>query len=386
MAVTYAWRINANKYAYILSPDGDKGHVSDYPLTGDDLASIARKANERFGEGGDEGFEGYKDAFDEMIRKLGNTAYDFLSADVYYTVDSTDCANLRGVGIKGIAYLGGWHAKDQWDSKNPIWDTEIPEGTQGTYGVYGIFMEDQEITLPISPETTKITPEQIFVVYNGMNAEGVETGNSPYALQSEVDDKIKKLTDEIDRLKDENVKLENDFKSLMGIEPGQFTEMYNTFKNLEERIAIIEEIVLPESDDSLSLSERVQNIETYINTFNPESGGGDIITGGSIDVFEIEDEGKYDILFIGEDSYDEKGYIKTVYRTSTVYYTSEINKYDDTITIGGMEIGMASDAGLRGSLNVEGNITSVYGNIEAKDGQNTGSNGVIKAKNGFYEE
>jgi hypothetical protein len=247
-------------------------------------------------------------------------------------------------------------------------------------------MEDQEITLPISPETTKITPEQIFVVYNGMNAEGVETGNSPYALQSEVDDKIKKLTDEIDRLKDENVKLENDFKSLMGIEPGQFTEMYNTFKNLEERIAIIEEIVLPESDDSLSLSERVQNIETYINTFNPESGGGDIITGGSIDVFEIEDEGKYDILFIGEDSYDEKGYIKTVYRTSTVYYTSEINKYDDTITIGGMEIGMASDAGLRGSLNVEGNITSVYGNIEAKDGQNTGSNGVIKAKNGFYEE
>lgn len=380
MAVTYAWRINANKYAYILSPDGDKGHVSDYPLIGDELSSIALMANDRFGEGGDEGFEGYKDAFDEMIRKLGNTAYDFLSADVYYTVDSTDCANLRGVGIKGIAYLGGWHAKDQWDSKNPIWNTEIPEGTQGTYGVYGVFMEDQEITLPISPDTTKITPEQIFVVYNGMNAKGVETGNSPYALQSEVDDKFKELTNEIDRLKDENVKLENDFKSLMGIEPGQFTEMYNTFKNLEERIAIIEEIVLPESDDSLNLNERVKNIETYINTFNPESGGGDIITGSSIEVATIEDENKYNILFIGEDSFDEKGNIKTV------YYTSEINKFDDTITIGCMEIGMSDRAYLRGSLNVEGNIISAYGNIEAKDGQNTGSNGVIKAKNGFYQE
>ena len=101
----------------------------------------------------------------------------------------------------------------------------------------------------------------------------------------------------------------------------------------------------------------------------------------------IEDEGEYNILFIGEDSYDEKGNIKTV------YYTSEINKFDDKINIGYMEIGMASGAYLRGSLNVEGDIISVDGNIEAKDGnieakdgQNTGSNGVIKAKNGFYEE
>ena len=28
MAVTYAWRLDANKFAYILSPDGEEGYVS----------------------------------------------------------------------------------------------------------------------------------------------------------------------------------------------------------------------------------------------------------------------------------------------------------------------------------------------------------------------
>jgi hypothetical protein len=50
MAVTYAWRLDANKFAYILSPDGEEGYVSDAPLSNEDLAKVAQKANQIFGE------------------------------------------------------------------------------------------------------------------------------------------------------------------------------------------------------------------------------------------------------------------------------------------------------------------------------------------------
>ena len=58
MAVTYAWRLDANKFAYILSPEegliGEEryGYVDNHPLIGEDLTLIAQTANEWFGEDG----------------------------------------------------------------------------------------------------------------------------------------------------------------------------------------------------------------------------------------------------------------------------------------------------------------------------------------------
>ena len=82
MAVTYAWRLDANKYAYILSP-GDGltpnqryGYVSETTLVGDDLNTVAQTANSWFGENGSQGFSGYKQAYNAMIEKIKNQRYN----------------------------------------------------------------------------------------------------------------------------------------------------------------------------------------------------------------------------------------------------------------------------------------------------------------------
>ena len=174
MAITYAWRLDANKYAYILGPNNEKGYASNNPLSGDQLASVAKTANERFGEEVKSGFTAYVEAFNAMKTAIKTQwpdenveNYDLLSADVYYNVDASTCADLRGVGIRGIRYLGTCD-RDKWDPDKPSWNPQAKPSAwsqiQGKFSVYGIYMEDQyddDGKLSDNP-----TPENIFAVYN----------------------------------------------------------------------------------------------------------------------------------------------------------------------------------------------------------------------------
>ena len=177
MAVTYAWRLDANKYAYLIDPTVtgntiEYGYVDEAPLNGAQLASVAQTCNTLFGEGGRLGFTGYTEAYNAMIEKITDEwgdaqFYDLLSADVYYNVDASQCADLKGVGIRGIRYLG---ASTAYDPENPSWDPSIKQtGTTelaGKFSIYGIYMDDQDYEWD---DGSTLTPERIFAVYNGKN-------------------------------------------------------------------------------------------------------------------------------------------------------------------------------------------------------------------------
>ena len=151
MAVTYAWRLDTNKYAYLVPPvpfedivenDEDSGFsneewyaygfLSNTPLTDYFMRNVGTTAENTFGqtEDGDSNLSLYERAFEVMLAKVkkasenkywqrlngddddelvdwrGMSGVDLLSADVYYNIDAKECADLRGVGIKSIQFLG----------------------------------------------------------------------------------------------------------------------------------------------------------------------------------------------------------------------------------------------------------------------------------------
>lgn len=239
MAVTYAWRLDSDKYAYILPPypldgnstsiSGTYGFLSKSPLNGYALRNVAEAAEEQFGKSNENGLSNYTEAFmimeskidlastDEYVQKFTdgdeeifsgwtNMQYaDLLSADVYYDVDSTNCADLRGVGIKGTRYLGSITGQTYADGtltttaiggvniENMAYissgseitftsaftvngiassitaTTIVQPGMAGFTDVYGIYLTDNlvddngDVTVPLN------TPEYMFVIRNGMN-------------------------------------------------------------------------------------------------------------------------------------------------------------------------------------------------------------------------
>lgn len=225
MAVTYAWRLDSDKYAYIFPPyslvDADVsttyGFLSKSPLTGYALRNVAERAENEFGKDSEGGLNAYTTAFAMMEAKINLAASDvyeqtlsggtkeifsgwtslqnadLLSADVYYNVDSTDCADLRGVGIKGTRYLGsitgqtyagggmniqtvggadlsnmayiaGGTEITMTNSTGASYNTVVRPGMAGFTDVYGIYLTDN-----MDDDDTNKTPEYMFVIRNGMN-------------------------------------------------------------------------------------------------------------------------------------------------------------------------------------------------------------------------
>lgn len=152
MAVTYSWRLDTNKYAYLLPPDElglgtsvpsedeneyteddylKYGYLSTTPLRDYFAKSVATKAEDLFGKDTtiDNPLGEYQKAFNIMLSKIkmadseegytqimgdeettfvwgGISNYDLLSADEYFNVDAVSCVDLRGVGVKEIKYIG----------------------------------------------------------------------------------------------------------------------------------------------------------------------------------------------------------------------------------------------------------------------------------------
>lgn len=245
MAVTYSWRIDTDKYAYIVPPlelitattgttgtlneDWKKyGYLTNAPLTDYFARFVAEKAEQLFGQDkGSDGLMEYQKAFKVVESKISaaskdaytyrqrlsgqstvdelrwwnlGESYDMLSADVYFNVDAAQCADLRGVGIKGTKYLGSI-PKTTYVTNDSITQEEIigvelddmaylPAGTAhvvtgltsngeittkqttiqpgipGYVDVYGIYLTDN-ITDKDGNEIGKQTPEYMFVIRNG---------------------------------------------------------------------------------------------------------------------------------------------------------------------------------------------------------------------------
>lgn len=363
MAVTYSWRLDSNKYAYILPPfsgltyenvtngtsktDWDKyGFLSTIPLTDYFAQTIAKTANEKFGEGVENGLSEYEKAFAVMKDKIEEAStsngviqkykhnnqtvsetfnwknadkYDMLSADMYFNVDSSTCADLRGVGIKGTRYLGsvpgmtyvgttsdmiqdlggqdlnnmsfiakGSEVSLQYLNKNgslQTHKTEMQPGIPGFTDVYGIYMTDTIEKDLNGEEVPPTVPEYTFVIRNGKDgARGPQgAGGSGESTGGVSQEDFELLQTEVNNLKTEIEIAKANIATLL--------EFYNdimTNGSLTDQIAQIQR----NKADIAKLQRDVAEI-TGGSSGDDESGDGDMtFVSGSVEiVYAHEEEG-----------------------------------------------------------------------------------------------
>lgn len=302
MAVTYAWRLDANKYAYLVDPEkGTYGYVSESPLNGTQLATVSKTCNEFFGEDGELGFSGYKNAFEEMVKKINNKwntdgaeFYDLLSADVYYNVDASYCADLRGVGIRGIRYLG---ASKEYDPNNPSWNPSIKQTNTtelaGKFSVYGIYMDDQN-----DDETSNLSPERIFAVYNGAdgtNSEGnLGTGILQEMIEAEKETRAAADTEHSTAI----AQLRRAVDALTGLQGGDLSSLMDDLEGLKQRVTTLENDKADLENQIIELRNELEGIK------NPSNGGGGVdnpTTGGGSVTIEDYDGGEVMLVGVGDD-------------------------------------------------------------------------------------
>lgn len=295
MAVTYAWRLDANSYAYILDPDNENTHlITNTPLVGDKLQVLAEKANEKYGEEAENGLKNYIKDFGILKTEIEKIypGIDLLSADVYYNVDSTVCANLKGVGIKGIKFIGHFKSEGEGVNEDFVIETGVKRAQAGYVDVYGIYMDDQ-ITNNEWNDVTGITPENMFFVYNGAMGKVGDAGKD-----ADVDD----LNAKILALEAKITALENELK--------------NTVKSADINAIVTE--ILQNSDksglatqtsiDSLKREIDSLGVQVQVNTENIErlgGGGGTpgiVPTGGNVIMDTMKEDEVYKILAYQDNS------------------------------------------------------------------------------------
>jgi hypothetical protein len=311
MAVTYAWRLDSDKYAYIVPPytlqsvssgtSLDYGFLSKSPLNGYALRNVAESAESMFGKN----LSAYTNAFAAMKTKIdlastdvytqtltGGTEEvfsgwtilqnaDFLSADVYYNVDSTDCADLRGVGIKGTRYLGAFPSLNGGvDLQNLTFDTTIRAGMQGYTDVYGIYLTDNIEENGEVRDTTN-APEYMFVIRNGEKGERGEQGP---------------VVDVSDSAVTQNLVTKNEFNNLQS-QVAYKTDLDGINNTLEQLTRHYNTISLDNVNTLMVMVSNLQNqisrLQDYIFNINIEvnnnSGGGDnpIVPGGNVEIVPL---------------------------------------------------------------------------------------------------
>ena len=328
MAITYAWRIDSENFAYIVSPNTNEteeeryGYVSDSPLIGNDLAIVKNTAELWFGSDADDGQTKYITAFNKMLNKIKEEGFDnidLLSADVYYNVDASECADLRGVGIKGIRYLGA--ATEVDSTGKPIsFNPSIPltltneEGMiipnpvlGGKFSVYGIYMEDQYDKEGNLKEN--ISPENMFLVYNGMN--GIDNGGDGSedfldTVEAMINNKLTGITEQINSLSDKVAQIENIISGLTGFEG--IDTIFNDIKELQVKISGLttDNIKLSnsiniEDDHNKSLTNKINDInEAIAKINNSDDTDSDSGSGSNVTIKEFDElpEGEIPSYFV----------------------------------------------------------------------------------------
>lgn len=284
MAVTYAWRLDANKYAYLIDPTKDNleyGYADEFPLNGAQLASVAQTCNTLFGEDGELGFAGYTEAYNAMIEKIKTKwknaqFYDLLSADVYYNVDASQCADLKGVGIRGIRYLG---ASTAYNPENPSWDPSIRETDTtelaGKFSIYGIYMDDQDYELD---DGTTLTPERIFAVYNGKNGTDLNGNLGTAELETMIRKEEQRSKTEDSTHSMNIARLRSEVDALKQLDTGGLLVIDERVRELERENTILTATIKDLNDTVTKLAadlEAIRNSSSGGNNNNP-SGGSEV--------------------------------------------------------------------------------------------------------------
>ena len=264
MAVTYAWRIDANKYSYLNANnnkiDGNNIYTSSSPLAGDKLQEIAEGVELL-------SLDEYISKFNEMEAEIKNRwgkeveHLDLLSAEVYYNVDSYDCANLKGIGISGIKHIG-----QQMQINGEIVRTNN-RCQPNTIDVYGVFLDDDN-------KNGSVTPDNLLFVYNGKDASDIDG----LATDEELYD-LKKYVDETFVTKEEF----KSYKQFITTELNSIREAINGINITPEvdNSALLKEIQTLK-DAIKDLEEELQKLRNDIDsdgnegsTSTPGDGGGD---------------------------------------------------------------------------------------------------------------
>lgn len=327
MAVTYAWRLDSDKYAYILPPysldettdiSPEYGFLSKSPLTDYALRNVAEEAESRFGKSNENGLDSYIEAFMMMEAKIKLAATgeyeqafsggvvevfsgwtslqnaDFLSADMYYNVDSTDCADLRGVGIKGTRYLGSITGQTYSDGNmniestggvdmddiayiaagSPItmtssttsgttsYNTVVRPGMAGFTDVYGIYLTDN-IEENGEVRNTTTVPEYMFVIRNGMNGPQGEKGDPLLVDDSSVT---------------ETLVTKEEFNELATIVSGYSGQLTQLNENVRRLATYYDTLSLDNVNNLMVMVSRLEqqmaSLKEYVFNLNVSIGGG----------------------------------------------------------------------------------------------------------------
>ena len=376
MAVTYAWRLDSDKFAYIVPPEnlsGDAisniyGYLSKQPLSGNSLKKVADTAQQRFGRDG--GKTEYLTAFTKMEEKIrkacSNEGYrqdgelikwdsdlenaDMLSADMYYNVDAQNCADLRGVGIKGTMYLGSLPNPEDggieptnvsyYASGARVNNVTILPGLPGYTDIYGIYLTDQIENENDAVEAATSAPEYMFVVRNGKDgAQGKkgEKGESG-ANGEDVTELIQTVTE-----------LSGSVATLSGSVASLETAMEDFDKGTWSGI----------TTDLKSLNDRLTEIEKRLNVIEQNgvgSGSGGSTGGGSISIKPLSG--------------------KNTGSNTTPYYilVSNTSESDNMDVVYAVDYAKANKYGI-----------AIGDNIQISSGGTLQSQDKIYAGNGFYQ-
>lgn len=313
MAITYAWRIDSELFAYIVPPESKTdeqgyGYISETPLIGEDLLSVKNQAEWEFGPDTVDGSINYLRAFNEMVGKLkGDPWYldniDLLSADVYYNVDASECADLRGVGIKGIRYIGAATEVDG-NGKPIAFSPNVPltitneDGIVipnpmigGKFSVYGIYMEDQYDK--DGNIKTNVSPENLFLVYNGANGAQGEGGENIYdSLETYVNERIADVQDEIIGINEDIIDLNNKI---------ELVSDFATFENVIYTLQALQATISGLTSANEELFERIEELENELEAIKDSDvgDGGNTSEGSNVTVGEYNPN--VDVYLVGID-------------------------------------------------------------------------------------
>lgn len=450
MAVTYAWRLDSNKFAYIVPPydltgntvSDEYGFLSETPLTDYFLRAVSTTAESKFGKNGTQGLSGYTEAFAAMEQKIAEAATtsghtqtgkdvpkietfsgwtgmekaDLLSADVYYNVDSEDCADLRGVGIKGTRYLGAFPSINSGvDPEDIMFNTTLGAGMEGYTDVYGIYLTDDD--------TTSSAPEYMFVVRNGEKGEKGDKGD-PLVITDDIraslttksefnalSGTVSTLETAVDSLNDAMASLTNAYKTISLDNVNNLTVMVS---NLQRQINRLEQYLfgfdIPESSNGNNTD----------NGDSPLGGGGQIdivplgIVSGDDGVIcndyivtattdtEAKIEGwggndavkdkKFHLLgYLEDDSVylttDEYGF-RVLPQVNRLYALPNITVSLSGVTIGGIDSGTTTNVVINGGVDVSTNIRAdgnIWGAAGLGTNGNTSTNTLIVSGNTWTE-
>lgn len=340
MAVTYAWRLDADKYAYICDENGTAGLTSTAPLASANLNAIALKAQEIYSED----LVAYRNAFNIMMGKIEKDFgknYDLLSADIYFNVDSEDCSNLKGIGIRGVRYLGGANTRPSDGKWN--WNANVNEGQPGYWSVYGVYMDDQD---------DSASPESIFVVRNGADAEGAET-NVTYVttelLKAEEIARISgdtELANSITKLSD---KVDNAIE-ISGVDWASVLAAVEAISTFNERLNEMESIIGALNSQIIDLQNQIDELS------GTNSPGVDPGTGGGGGIAEPEEYTNGQLKLLG---YDPN-------YPNTLYYVGGLTYDGGTLTTTNVSANVSGNVIGNVSGNITGNVTgNVNGNVTA---------------------